>query len=73
MNYLKSDIKKVKQNSDTLRVIAEKVNKLYECQDLDELEEELLGFFTTRDEFNEKQLKLLDYIWCQHYRDFTDC
>jgi hypothetical protein len=73
MNYLKSDIKKVKQNSDTLRVIAEKVNKLYQCQDLDELEEELLGFFTTRDEFNEKQLKLLDYIWRQHYRDFTDC
>ncbi|TVQ41945.1 MAG: hypothetical protein EA365_16265 [Gloeocapsa sp. DLM2.Bin57] len=73
MNYLKGDIKRVKENSETLRVIAEKVNKLYQCQDLDELEEELLGFFTTRDEFNEKQLKLLDYIWRQHYRDFTDC
>ena len=63
---MKSDLNPIDSPAPVLKEIAEKVNRLFNREDLDELDRQILDFYVRRLTFTEMQLDRLAYIWGQY-------
>lgn len=64
--FMKSDLNPIDSPAPVLKEIAEKVNRLFNREDLDELDKQFLDFYVRRLTFTEMQLDRLAYIWGQY-------
>ena len=63
VRFMKSDVKPVDNPTPILVDIARKLDILFNCQDLDELDRQILEFYVGRFSFTDRQLERLGQVW----------
>ncbi len=63
VRFMNSDVKNVDNPTPILRDIASRLNQLFNRDDLDELDRQILEFYVRRLNFTDKQLERLAHVW----------